>query len=93
VFGREFRLPCDLLFCGPIDKKRPTIDHAANLVDHLHDTHNYDRQHLKLASDRIKTRYDELANCAGYQENENGGSIAQAPILIGGPKQSGHLDK
>jgi hypothetical protein len=70
VFGRELRLPCDLLFGAPLDKERPTTDHAADLVGQLHDIHNYARQHLKLASDRMKTRYDKLANSAGYHEGE-----------------------
>jgi hypothetical protein len=48
----------------------PTTDYAADLVDHLHDIHNYARQHLKMASDRMKTRYDKLANSAGYQEGD-----------------------
>jgi hypothetical protein len=39
-------------------------------VDHLHDIHHYARQNLKLASDRMKTRYDKLANFAGYQEGD-----------------------
>jgi hypothetical protein len=33
------------------------MDHAVNLVDDLHDIHNY-AQNLKLVSDRMKTRYD-----------------------------------
>ena len=70
VFGRELRLPCDLLFGVPPDKEQPTTDYAADLVDHLHDIHNYARQHLKLASDRMKTRYDKLANSAGYDEGD-----------------------
>jgi hypothetical protein len=41
VFGRELRLPDDILFGAPPDKERPTIDHAATLVDHLHTIHNY----------------------------------------------------
>jgi transposase InsO family protein len=65
VFGRELRLPCDLLFGAPPDKERPTTDCAADLVAHLHDIHDYARQHLKMASDRMKTRYDKLANSAG----------------------------
>jgi hypothetical protein len=65
VFGRELRLPCHLLFGAP-----PTVDHAETLVDHLHVIHNYARQHLKLAGDRMKTRYDRLANCAGYHEGD-----------------------
>jgi hypothetical protein len=48
----------------------PTTDYAADLVDHLRDIHNYSRQHLKLVSDRMKTRYDELANFTGYQEGD-----------------------
>jgi hypothetical protein len=70
LFGRELRLPSDLLFGTPPDKERPTIEHAANLVDHLRDIHNYARQHLRLASNRMKTRYDKLANCTGYQEGD-----------------------
>jgi hypothetical protein len=70
LFGRELRLPCDLIFGATPDKKRSTIDHAAELVDHLHDIHDYARQQLNLASDRMKTRYDKLAYCAGYHEGD-----------------------
>jgi transposase InsO family protein len=70
LFGRELRLPSNLLFRTPPDKEQPTIEHAANLVDHLRDIHNYARQHLRLASNRMKTRYDKLANCVGYQEGD-----------------------
>jgi hypothetical protein len=41
----------------------PTINHAADLLDRLHNINNYVRHHLKMASDRIK-----LLNCAGYYE-------------------------
>jgi hypothetical protein len=30
VFGRDFRLPCDLLFGAPPDEGRPTIEHVAS---------------------------------------------------------------
>jgi hypothetical protein len=70
IVGRELRLPNDLLFGTPPDKERPTIELAANLVDHLGDTHNYARQHLQLAGNGMKTRYDKLAICAGYQEGD-----------------------
>jgi hypothetical protein len=43
VFRRELRLPCDLLFGAPPDKEQPTIDHVADLVENLHDIHNYVR--------------------------------------------------
>jgi hypothetical protein len=54
MFGRELRLPCDLLFGVPPDKEMPTTDYATDLVDHLHDIHNYVRQQMKLASDLLK---------------------------------------
>jgi hypothetical protein len=71
VFRRELRVPCDLLFVAspPPDKEWPTVDHVANLVDHLHDVHNCARWHLKLASNRMKTRYARLTNCAVYHES------------------------
>jgi hypothetical protein len=71
VFGRELRLPSDLLFGAPPDKELPTINHAADLVDRLHDIHNYARKHLKLASDRMKTHYDRAANCTRYHEGDS----------------------
>jgi hypothetical protein len=98
----RFRLPCDMLFGAPPDKERPTIDHMANLVDRLHDIYSYASQNLKLASDRIKTRYDRLTNCAGYREGNkiwlyrstpHEREIAQAPILRGGHIQGSHSDK
>jgi hypothetical protein len=46
------------------------MDHTANLLDHLHDINNYARQHMKMASDQMETRYDRLANCAGYHEGD-----------------------
>jgi hypothetical protein len=67
VFGGELRLACDLLFGAPPPKDQTTTDHAANLVDHLHDIYNYS-QHLKLASNQMKTPYYRLVNFVGYQE-------------------------
>jgi hypothetical protein len=40
------------------------------VTDHLHDIHIYAREHLKLASDRMKTRYDKLANSTGFHEDD-----------------------
>jgi hypothetical protein len=70
AFERELQLPCDLLSGAPPNKERLTITHAANLVGHLHDIHNDACQHLKVASDQMKTHYDKLANCAGYHKGD-----------------------
>jgi hypothetical protein len=71
VFGRELRLPSDLLFGAPPDKERPTIDYAADLVAHLRGIHTDARQHLQVASNRMKIRHSKLTNCAGYQVDVN----------------------
>jgi hypothetical protein len=78
----------------PSDREQPTIDHVANLADPLHNIHSYAHEHLKLASDQMKSRYDRWANHAGYHEgdsvalspNPHKGEIAQALILMGGPE-------
>jgi hypothetical protein len=69
VFVGELRLSCNLLFGVPPDKERSTTDYAAELVDQLYDIHNCPTN-LKLASDRMKTRHEKLANSAGYQEGD-----------------------
>jgi hypothetical protein len=70
VFGRELRLSFDLMFGAPPDKERSTTDYAADLVERLHDNQHFARQHLKVARDRMKARYDQLANSAGFQEGD-----------------------
>jgi hypothetical protein len=59
-------------------------------VVHLQGIHNYARQHLKLASERMNTRYGSLDSCAGYHEgdsvalspNPQEGEIAQVPVEV-----------
>jgi transposase InsO family protein len=41
VFGRERRLPCEMILGAPPEKERPTIDHATYLVNQIHDIHDY----------------------------------------------------
>jgi hypothetical protein len=101
VLGRELRLLAICCLGYPPYKERPTIHHAANLVGHLHEIHNYAQRHPKLGNNRMKTLYDRLANCAGYQKghklcslpNPREGEIAQPPILMGGPVRSSHRNK
>jgi hypothetical protein len=85
----------------PPGKERPRTNYAAEFVDHLHDIHQYARQHLKLASDHMKTRYDKLANSAGYQEGDSvalspnpyEGKITKPAILVGRFTQGSQKDK
>jgi hypothetical protein len=39
-------------------------------VERLHDNHHYARRHLRVASDRMKVRYDRLSNSAVFQEGD-----------------------
>ena len=60
MFGRELRLPVDLLYGCPGAVERPTEpnDYADRLRDQLAIVHQYARDHLKLESDRQKLSYD-----------------------------------
>ena len=67
VFGRELRLPCGLMFGAPSDKEQSTTDYTVVLVERLHNIHHFARQNLKVASDRMKERYEQVANSASFQ--------------------------
>jgi hypothetical protein len=41
LFQRELHLPCDLLSGEPPYREQPTINHTTDLVDQLHNIHNY----------------------------------------------------
>jgi hypothetical protein len=56
------------LFGAPPDKDLPTTYYAADLVERLHDIHHYARQHPMVAIEHMMSRYDRLANPAGFQE-------------------------
>ena len=43
-------------------------NYAWELVERLNAIHEYARQHLKVASDKMKARYDLMANSARFQE-------------------------
>jgi hypothetical protein len=58
------------MFGSPPDREQSTTDYPAKLVERLHDIHHYARQHLKVGSDRMKARYDQLANSVGFQEGD-----------------------
>ena len=72
-------------------------DYAAELVEQLNDIH----QNLKVASDRMKASYNQLANSAGFQEDDRvwlyhptwKREITQATDVLGGPLHHNHLDK
>lgn len=66
VSGRELCLPCDLLFGTDLDKEQSATDDVMDLVDLLHDTHIYTRQHLKV--EMMMARYKRLANSSRFHK-------------------------
>ena len=60
-------MTCGLMFGAPSDKEQSMTDYTTALVERLHDIRHFARQHLKVASNRMKARYDQLANSAAFQ--------------------------
>lgn len=70
VFGKELRLPADLMFGSPTEESSTVEDYAEQLREQLKEVHNLVRHKLQIATDRAKARYDVRANSAGFQEGD-----------------------
>ncbi|XP_055865165.1 uncharacterized protein LOC129922553 [Biomphalaria glabrata] len=70
LFGRELRLPSDLLFGLPRDTPATATEYVTDLRRRLEETHSLARRTMKNSSDLMKTRYDKRANASGFQEND-----------------------
>ena len=57
MLGRDLRLPIDLMYGCP-EEKQHTTTYVETLQERLESIHAFARQHLKLASDRMKRYYD-----------------------------------
>ena len=70
LFGRELRLPCDLKFGTPNEEHVEINDYVDGLKEKLLSIHDLTRKKIRLASDRMKARYDLKANSAGFHPGE-----------------------
>jgi hypothetical protein len=70
VFERELHLPCDPLFGAPPDMKQSVTNYVVDHEDQLYDIHHFARQHLKVASNRMKAHFDHLANPTGFKKGD-----------------------
>ncbi|GBM64643.1 hypothetical protein AVEN_91711-1 [Araneus ventricosus] len=61
LFGRTLRLSCDILFGRQSDTPSPPNGYLNNLEARLESVHVFARERIKLASERMKTRYDSGA--------------------------------
>ena len=64
MFGREIRLPVDLMFGAPESEKdlKDTSAYARSLQDKIRKVHSYAREHLAMESDRQKRKYNRRLN-------------------------------
>ncbi|KMQ82837.1 integrase core domain protein [Lasius niger] len=70
LFGRELRLPCDLLFGRPPDTPSSVEDYVDNLRERLEDVHAIARERIRISSEKMKTRYDVKATKREFQEGD-----------------------
>ncbi|KAK9874212.1 hypothetical protein WA026_002568 [Henosepilachna vigintioctopunctata] len=70
LFGRELRLPCDLLFGSPEEVRLEVGTYADELRLHLNQIHELVRDKIEASTDRMKTRYDLKANSVGFKEGD-----------------------
>ncbi|GBO27036.1 hypothetical protein AVEN_224525-1 [Araneus ventricosus] len=70
LFGRTLRLPCDILFGRPSDTPSSSNEYLNNLESSLKGLHVFARERIKLASERMKTRYDSRATDHHFNEGD-----------------------
>ncbi|GFS49655.1 retrovirus-related Pol polyprotein from transposon 412 [Trichonephila clavipes] len=78
AFGRDLRLPCDLLFGRPPDTPSSPEEYVQNLQARFEDVHNLARERINLRTEKMKTRYDTKAT--GHQFKE--GDKVDNPLCI-----------
>ncbi|GBM50684.1 hypothetical protein AVEN_45957-1 [Araneus ventricosus] len=70
LFGRTLRLPCDILFGRPSDTPSLPNEYLNNLEARLESVRVFARERIKLASERMKTRYDSGATGHNFKEGD-----------------------
>ncbi|GBM51784.1 hypothetical protein AVEN_109827-1 [Araneus ventricosus] len=70
LFDRTLRLPCDIRFGRPSDTPSSSNEYLNNLEAHLESVHAFARERIKLASERMKTRYDSGAIHHHFKEGD-----------------------
>lgn len=71
VFGRELKLPVDVLYDGPLEEPQILPEYASRPQKRLDVVHKATKKQIQLVSDRSKNRYHVRTNTAevheGYQ--------------------------
>ncbi|GFW34934.1 retrovirus-related Pol polyprotein from transposon 297 [Trichonephila clavipes] len=70
LFGRNLRLPCDLLFGRPPDTPSSPEEYVQNLQARFEDVHHLARERINLRTEKMKTRYDTKATGHQFKEGD-----------------------
>ncbi|GFY22527.1 hypothetical protein TNCV_2177881 [Trichonephila clavipes] len=70
LFGRDLRLPCDLLFGRPPDTPSSPEEYVQNLQARFEDVRNLARERINLRTEKMKTRYDTKATGHQFKEGD-----------------------
>ncbi|GFW15557.1 retrovirus-related Pol polyprotein from transposon 412 [Trichonephila clavipes] len=70
LFGRDLRLPCDLLFDRPPDTPSSPEEYVQNLQARFEDVHNLARERINLRTEKMQTRYDTKATGHQFKEGD-----------------------
>ncbi|GFW71738.1 retrovirus-related Pol polyprotein from transposon 412 [Trichonephila clavipes] len=70
LFGRDFRLPADLLFSRPPDAPLAPEEYIEKLQARMEEMHHLARERIGMASEKMKTRYDARATGHDFREGD-----------------------
>ncbi|GFX87607.1 retrovirus-related Pol polyprotein from transposon 412 [Trichonephila clavipes] len=70
LFGRDLRLPTDLLFSQPPDAPLAPEEYIEKLQARMEEMHHLARERIGMASEKMKTRYDARATGHDFHEGD-----------------------
>ncbi|GFV00877.1 retrovirus-related Pol polyprotein from transposon 412 [Trichonephila clavipes] len=70
LFGRDLRLPADLLFSRPPDAPLVPEEYIEKLQERMEEMHHLARERIGMASEKMKTRYDARATGHDFHEGD-----------------------
>ncbi|GFU66150.1 retrovirus-related Pol polyprotein from transposon 412 [Trichonephila clavipes] len=70
LFGRDLRIPADLLFSRPPDAALAPEKYIEKLQARMEEIHHLARERINMASEKMKTRYDARATGHDFHEGD-----------------------
>ena len=70
LFGKDLRLPCDLLFGRSPDTPTSPVHYVEDLQARLEDVHRFARERVNIMTERMKKRYDVKSTDRKFKEGD-----------------------